>query len=178
MDFSWEVVINIVQILTLIAISWTAIETFKMRRSSQNEIKFQSRPVLGFLYQNPPYPYTVKNFSNNPALNIFCFSKRQNGYYIAPNSSHVISILPPQVDTGSLFQTNGFNTETTISKKELLKNFSWINPLLAKLEQEDNIVRLVVCYEDVFKNKLYTFINSSGGSYDFSGETGYIMDLK
>lgn len=172
----WEVIKGIIESLTLFGILWTAWETFKLRKSSQRQEELQLRPVLSFLARQPAY--VIKNESNNVALNIFCFSKRLDGYYLVPNNSHVIAILGAQADTGDNYQTNGFNAEKIISKKELLKNFPWVDPLLNRLEEEDAIVRLIVCYEDVFKNKLYTFINSSGGGYDFSGETGYLKDLE
>lgn len=171
----WQIVINIVQTLTLVAITWTAHETFLLRRVSQAQLKMQMRPLLSFLPKNPAY--VVKNVSKNPALNIFCFSKRKDIYYITSNNSHVIAILPPDNDTGDNYQINGFNSEKIISKKELIKQFPWVYPLLGKLEEENELTRLIICYEDVFKNKLFTFNNSSGGSYDSSCETGYISDI-
>lgn len=173
---SWDFIKDVIESLTLIGILWTAWETFKLRKSAQAQEKLQLRPVLSFVPVYPPY--VIKNETNNVALNIFCFSKRRDGYYVVPNSSHVIGILGSKSDTGNNYQTNGFSAEQIISRKEFLKKFDWIEPLLKKIEEEDILTRFVICYEDAFGNKLFTFINSSGGSYASTCETGYISDLE
>lgn len=160
----------LVAIIGLPILWWYADETYQLRKLSEKQLAFLSRPFLDFVH-NEPY-YTVTNKSTNVASNIFVFSMLSGNYYFIDDNEAVGSALKPG---GKFFIDK--KKEKQISPAELERRISSISPLIKHLNTKE-VSCTVVVYEDLLKNKIYTTIYGSGDAYDKVIETEYINDLR
>ena len=163
-----EIIYKIFAIIGIIILLWYTIETYKIRKNSELQVSLTVRPYLGFIAD--PSPYTITNKSNNVALNIFQFSKINNQFYLAEETS-VGSALAPQT-TIHFDKTQN----KPISSSEIIRRMPNIKPLVDYISKKE-VNAFVVIYEDLFGNKLFTSIYGSGDNFDKASETMYIKDL-
>ncbi|MFA5185736.1 MAG: hypothetical protein WC551_04575 [Patescibacteria group bacterium] len=164
-----EILFQIASIVGVVVLVWYTIETFKIRVTSQNQLRYSSRPFLDFV--SDPKPYTILNKSNNVALNVFQFSRIDGRYFIVDEKA-IGSALAPN---GTIHFDK--NASKSISSDELIRRMPELAPLVSYINSKE-IISLVIVYEDLLKNKLYTISFGSGGKYDQAAESGYVKDLK
>ena len=164
-----DIAYKITAIVGIIILFWYTVETYKIRKNSELQVSLTVRPYLAFIAD--PSPYTIANKSNNVALNIFQFSKINNQFYIAEETS-VGSALAPQT-TIHFDKTQN----KPISSSEMIRRMPSIRPLVDYISKKEANV-FVVVYEDLFGNKLFTSIYGSGDNFDKASETMYVKDIQ
>ena len=164
-----EIIFEVASIIGVGVLIWYTVETNKIRVTSQNQLRFAARPYLAF--NADPNPYTISNKSNNVALNILQFS-RISGQYFIIDESVVGSALAPN---GSIHFDK--NAAKVITSEEMIRRMPELEPLVNYVNKKE-VTTLVIVYEDLLKNKLYTISYGSGDKYDQASESGYVSDLK
>ncbi len=165
-----EIFFKIFSIIGVCILVWYTIETFKIRRNSDLQLKYNIRPYLNFLQDQNGI--TIKNLSKHIAINIFVFIRQDNGNYQLSNDLENPSAL---AEGGkSSFVRNQFKD---YSSKKIKREIPEIERLIDYLEKEKQHC-LCVVYEDLNGNKLFTTVNGSGDFFDKIGKTDYLINLK
>lgn len=168
-DFScWlDVIFKIFSILGIVILFWYANETYKIRKNAEKQLIIGARPYVAFLAD--PNPYSLVNKSNNVAQNVFQISKLNGQYFISDEES-----------TGGLAPNGQIhfdkNKNKVITSNELRRRIPSIIKLVNYLD-EKQVNCLVVVYDDLFGNKLFSVFYGSGDGFDNASETKYIKDL-
>ncbi len=148
--------------LGVVVIVWYTIETYLLRINSEKQLRAINRPVLAFTNTNREARYELVNTSKNPALNIFVFSKRFDGFYFNDDKSCIIGVLPGDKVTDSRLKY--YDKEKQVTKKRILKSIPSISKLLDLVddnELERGKTSLVAIYEDSLGNKIFTILHES-----------------
>jgi hypothetical protein len=162
-----EILFKIFSIIGIFVLFWYAVETYKIRKTSENQLVISARPYIAFLADTNPY--TLVNKSNNVAQNIFQISKWNGQYFISDEES----IGGLGTDGQKHFDRN---KNKLITSNELRRRIPSITKLIDYLDQKQ-VNCLVAVYDDLFGNKLFSAFYGSGNAFDDSSETKYIKDL-
>ena len=162
-----EIIFKIFSILGIFILLWYSYETYKIRMNSENQLKISARPFVTFLPD--PNPYTLVNKSNNVAQNILQISKINGQYFMADEES--VGGLGPD---GQIHFDKDKNIP--ITSDGLRKLIPDIAKLVTYLDKKQ-VTCLVVVYDDLFGNKLFSISYGRGVGIDNASETHYIDDL-
>jgi hypothetical protein len=166
-----EIIFQVASIIGVAILFWYTYETNKLRLTAQQQLKYTARPFVALIQSNPE-KLTIANKSNNVATNIFLMMKNQGQYYILQEDSISAGLTP---NTEMSFATTSF---TNISEDELLKKFSYLKFLVKNINEKEITNNIIIVYEDLLRNKLFSIIYGKGGTYTEAIETRYLDELE
>ncbi len=164
-----ETVFQAASIIGVGILCWYTFETYRIRKASEKQNLTMIRPHLAYTMDQTNF--TVRNTTNNTALNIVLLTKLNGQLQVLKDVEHISAIAPQQKAT-----TPRTNTEnvTVSGLKQRMPKWTKLFDYLATKETQC----LVVLYEDLNGSKLYTLHYGSGDLFGVAGETGYVKDLK
>ena len=165
----FEILFQIASIVGIGILFWYTFETYKIRKASEQQNFTMIRPHLAYTMDQTNF--TVRNTTNNTALNIVLLTKLNGQFQVLKDVAHISAVAPQQTVTTP--RTNMENV-TVSGLKQRMPKWTKLFDYLATKETQC----LVVLYEDLNGSKLYTLHYGSGDLFGVAGETGYVKDLK
>jgi hypothetical protein len=163
-----ETIFQIASILWVIVLVWYTVETYKIRITSELQLKTLVRPYLAYLQD--PVNWTVQNPSQNIALNVFLLTKIDWKIQISKDKESVTAI-----GSGEKY-TFTRNEMQAITKEELIRRIPSIEKYAVFLSSQPTNC-LSAIYEDINWDKMYTITFGSGDQMGKAGVTGYVNSL-
>lgn len=164
-----ETVFQIASIFGIGILCWYTFEIYKLRKASEQQNLTMFRPHLA--YTMDATNFTIKNTTNNTALNVVLLTKLNGQLQVLKDLAHISAVAPLQTATTS--RINMENVTANGLKQRMPKWAKFFDYIATKETQ-----CLVVLYEDLNGCKLYTIHFGSGDLFGVAGETGYLKDLK
>ncbi len=164
-----ETIFQVVSILSIGVLCWYTYETFRIRRVSENQNLTMIRPHLAYTMDSTNF--TVRNTTNNTALNIVLLTKLNGQLQVLKDVAHLSAVAPQQTAT---IQRSNMEAVTTSGLKQRMPDWAKLFNYIALKETQC----LVILYEDLSGSKLYTLHYGSGDLFGVAGETGYVKDLR
>jgi hypothetical protein len=164
-----EIIFQLASIFGIGILIWYTFETFKIRKASDLQNKTLVRPLL--IFAGDPTNFTIKNATNNPALNVVILTKINGNVQVLKDGAHISAIGPMQTST-----TERSNM-IPATFKELKQRMPHAHNLFDSLRGKETQC-LIVIYDDLHGSHLYTMHFGSGGEFGVAAETGYIKNIR